>query len=39
MNVHQPIFPTTIIVVPNVFILGIQAMNFSMAHMVVLVNY
>jgi hypothetical protein len=39
MNTHQPIFPTTIIVVPNVSILGTQAMNLNIGHMIVHVNY
>jgi hypothetical protein len=39
MNVHQPILRTTIIIVPNVFVLGIQAMNPSIVHRTILVNY
>jgi hypothetical protein len=39
MNIHQLVFPTTIIVVPNVSVLGTQAMNLSIGHMIVLVNY
>jgi len=40
MNVHdQPILPTIIIAIPNVFILGTQAMNPSIVHIMVLINY
>jgi hypothetical protein len=39
MNTHQPILPITTIVVPNVFILGIQAMNPNIGHIAVLVSY
>jgi hypothetical protein len=39
MNVHQPILPTIIIAIPNVFILGTQAMNLSIVHTMVLINY
>jgi hypothetical protein len=39
MNIHQLVLPTTIIVVPNVTILGTQAMNPSIGHTIVLVNY
>jgi hypothetical protein len=39
MNTHQPIFPTTIIAISNVSILGTQAMNLSIAHTVVHVIY
>jgi len=39
MNVHQHILSTTIIVLPNVFILGTQAMNPSIGHMAILINY
>ncbi len=39
MNVHQPILPTIIIVIPNVFILGTQAMNPSIVHIMVPINY
>jgi len=38
MNVHQLVLPTTKITIPNVFVLGIQAMNLSIGHMVVFVN-
>ncbi len=39
MNIHQPILLTTTIVVPNVFELGIQAMNLSIGHMTITINY
>jgi len=39
MNVHQPILPTTIITIPNVYVLGTQAMNSSIGHKAVHVNY
>jgi hypothetical protein len=39
MNIHQPILPTTTIAIPNVFVLGTQAMNPSIGHIVVFVNY
>jgi hypothetical protein len=39
MNVHQPIFLTTTIVVPNVSILRILAMNFNIGHTIILINY
>jgi hypothetical protein len=39
MNVHQPILPTTTIVIPNVFVLKTQAMNPSMGHTTIFVNY
>jgi putative effector of murein hydrolase len=29
MNVHQPILPTTTIVVPNVYVLGIQYRSYD----------
>jgi hypothetical protein len=35
MNVHQHILPTIIIVIPNVFILGTQAMNPNIVHTMV----
>jgi len=37
MNVHQPILPTIIIVVPNA--LGIQVMNPSISHTTIPINY
>jgi hypothetical protein len=39
MNVHQHVLLTTTIVIPNVSILGTQAMNPSIGHMAVLINY
>jgi hypothetical protein len=39
MNVHQHVLLTTTIVVPNVFVLRIQAMNPSIGHIAVHVYY
>jgi len=39
MNGHQHVLPTTTIVVPNVSILRIQAMNLSIVHTTIHVNY
>jgi len=39
MNTHQPVLPTTTVVIPNVSILETQAMNSSIGHRVVHVNY
>jgi hypothetical protein len=39
MNIHQHILTTTTITIPNVFILGTQAMNPSIAYTTVHVNY
>jgi len=39
MNTHQHVLPTTTITLPNVFVLGTQAMNPSISHMVVPINY
>jgi hypothetical protein len=39
MNIYQYVFPTTTIVVPNVFILGIKAMNPSISHTTIPINY
>jgi hypothetical protein len=39
MNTHQNVLPTATIVVPNVSVLGTQAMNPSIAHTEVLVSY
>jgi len=39
MNVHQPILPTTTTIVPNVFVLGTQAMNLSTSYTTSPVNY
>jgi hypothetical protein len=38
MNIHQHVFPTTIIAIPNLSILGTQTMNPSIGHMVIHVN-
>jgi len=38
MNVHQPILPTTIIVIPNVCVLR-TAMNPNIVHTTIHVNY
>jgi hypothetical protein len=39
MNVHQLILPTTTIVIPNVCVLGTQAMNPNIVHTTIHVNY
>jgi len=39
MNVHQPVLPTTTIIVPNVSILKTQAMNPSIIHTTIFINY
>jgi hypothetical protein len=39
MNVHQHVLPTTIIAIPNVYVLGTQAMNPSIVHTIVPINY
>jgi hypothetical protein len=39
MNIHQFVPPTTTIAVPNVFVLGIQAMNPNIGHTIILINY
>jgi hypothetical protein len=39
MNIHQHVFPTTTIVVPNVSVLGTQGTNPSINYTIVLVNY
>jgi hypothetical protein len=39
MNVHQPIIPTLIIILPNVYVLGIQHMNPTIGHTPIFVNY
>jgi len=39
MNVHQHVLPTTTIIVPNVSILGTQAMNPSIVHTTIPINY
>jgi hypothetical protein len=38
MNVHQHVLPTIITTIPNVSILGTQAMNPSIGHTIVLVT-
>jgi hypothetical protein len=39
MNIHQHVLPITTTTIPNVSILGTQAMNPSIGHMVVPINY
>jgi hypothetical protein len=39
MNVHQPILPTTTIIIPNVYVLGTQTMSPSIGYTIVHVNY
>jgi hypothetical protein len=39
MNIHQFVLPTTTIAVPNVFVLGTQAMNPNIGHTIILINY
>jgi hypothetical protein len=39
MNIHQFVLPTNTIAVLNAFILGIEAMNLSIGHTTILVNY
>ncbi len=39
MNTYQLVFPTITIAVPNVSILGTQAMNLNIGHTAILVNY
>jgi hypothetical protein len=39
MNIHQLVPPTTTIKVPNVFVLGTQAVNSSIIHTIIHVNY
>jgi hypothetical protein len=34
MNTHQPILPTTIIIIPNVSVLGTQAMNLNIGYII-----
>jgi hypothetical protein len=38
MNIHKPILPTTTIVVPNMSILGSQAMNHNIGHTTIPIN-
>jgi hypothetical protein len=39
MNVHQPVLPNITIVIPNVFVLGTQAMNLSIGYIIIHVDY
>jgi hypothetical protein len=39
MNVHQLIFPIITTIVPNVFILGVQAMNPDIGYTIIPINY
>ncbi len=39
MNVHQPILPNNTTIIPNVFVLGTQAMNPIIGHTTIPVNY
>jgi hypothetical protein len=39
MNIHQPVLPTTTIVIPNVFVLKTQTMNPNISHMTIPINY
>jgi hypothetical protein len=39
VNTHQHVLPTTTITIPNVYVLGTQAMNPNIGHIVVHVNY
>jgi hypothetical protein len=39
MNVRQPIIPNTTTIVPNVFVLGIQAMNLSIGYTIIPIDY
>jgi hypothetical protein len=39
MNVHQLVLPTTITIVPNVSVLETQAMNPSIGHTTIPINY
>jgi len=39
MNTHQLVLLTIIITVPNVSISGIEAMNPSIGHIAILINY
>jgi hypothetical protein len=39
MNIHQLVFPTITIAILNMFVLGTQAMNPSIGHMAIPVNY
>jgi hypothetical protein len=39
LNVHQPIFPNTTTIVPNVFVVKTQAMNISIGYTTIPINY
>jgi hypothetical protein len=39
MNVHQLVLPTITIAVPNVYVLGTQAMNPIIVHTTIPINY
>jgi hypothetical protein len=39
MNVHQFVFPTTTTILPHVFVLWNQAMNPSIGHTTMPINY
>jgi len=39
MNVHQHVLPTITTIIPDVYVLGTQAMNPNIDHMVIPVNY
>jgi hypothetical protein len=39
MNVHQHVLPTTITMLPNVSIIGIQAMKLNIGHITIFINY
>jgi hypothetical protein len=39
MNTYQHVLPITITIIPNVFVLRTQAMNPSIGHTVIFVNY
>jgi hypothetical protein len=39
MNVHQHVLPTITTIIPNVYVLGTQAMNLNIGHTVIPINY
>jgi len=39
MNDHQPIIPTLVVVLPNVYVLGIPPMNPSIGHTLIHINH
>jgi len=39
IDVHQPVLPTTTLAIPNVSILGTQAMNPNIVHTIIPINY